>query len=689
MSTKPKLLVTVLVLSFLTGSLGGQTVSRRILALYDSHRGQTTRKNHIHANAEVILNHLGCIVDYVDIAKGLPNDKQMRKYRGVVTWFYSNSMHQPKAFLEWASRQIDAGRRFVILGNLGVFKDARTDEFLKIGEVNQFCKRMGFTIVTANWTENPTRIELVHKDPEMVEFERSLDYELTNYEIYKPDDSESKVYLKLKRNDIANSESALVFTTPQGGLAAAGYVLSENKDVLKRQWRINPFKFFEETFGLEGLPRPDVTTLNGRRIWCSHIDGDALISRTEIKPNTYCGEIIRDEILRKYKWPVSVSVVVGEVETDPKFEDMARSIYQLDWVEAASHSYSHPFYWADDYEDKDKYSSRHLPIKGYKFNLRDEIIGSVNTINKRLLPRHKKVKQFFWTGNCEPTEEAMRLCRKMKIHNINGGDTVFDKANRSYTSVAPLSVDVNGYRQIYAPNANENIYTNQWQGPYYGYKFALQTFKNTESPVRIKPIDVYYHFYIGEKWAALNSLKQVLSKTMSMEVAPMFISNYIAVVEGFFSAQMNRISQNTWKIKNYGECTTIRFDKTQKFPDLDKSVNVIGFHHYQRSLYVHLDQGEEATIVLTDSRPKKTYLAQGSHRIFDWQASRQTIAFRTEGFGQGQFVFANLLENATYQVSIQNETKKFTLQTDASGSLVFNHSMEGPLKVTIDLPRQL
>ena len=91
---------------------------------------------------------------------------------------------------------------------------------------------------------------------------------------------------------------------------------------------------------LKGEPRPDVTTLNGLRVWSSHIDGDALISRSEVKPSTYCGEIIRDEILNRYKWPVSVSVVVGEVETDPKFENIARSIYRLDWVEAASHRVS-------------------------------------------------------------------------------------------------------------------------------------------------------------------------------------------------------------------------------------------------------------------------------------------------------------------------------------------------------------
>ena len=130
---------------------------------------------------------------------------------------------------------------------------------------------------------------------------------------------------------------------------------------------------------------------------------------------------------------------------------------------------------------------------------------SVKYINETLLPSGKKVRTFFWTGNCEPTPAAVKLCQELGIDNINGGDSIFDRKNPSYTSLAPLGVEVGGYRQIYAPNSNENIYTNEWHGPYYGFKFVLETFGNTESPVRIKPINIYYHYYSGERWAALNA----------------------------------------------------------------------------------------------------------------------------------------------------------------------------------------
>ncbi|MFQ5677212.1 MAG: hypothetical protein ACE5G1_15070, partial [bacterium] len=669
-------------------SLYGQPVSRRILALYDSQRGQTAKKNHIHANAEVILNHLGCIVEYWDLANGLPEAAVTRKYRGILTWFYRKAMNRPQAYLRWAAEQINRGRKFVVLGNLGAFKDAATGELLALNVVNEFCNRLGVLAGDAHWTENSARIELVFKDPQMVEFERSLDYELTNYEVYKSSNSKNQVYLKLRRNDIANSESDLVLTTPAGGFAAAGYVLYEDEATYEKQWRINPFLFFTEAFDLKDIPRPDVTTLNGLRVWSSHIDGDALISKSEIKPDTFCGEVIRDEILKQYKWPVSMSVVVAEVETDPKFVRIARSIYELDWVEAASHSYSHPFYWADDYDKKDNYPERHLPVAGYEFNLQDEIVGSVSTINIKLLPANKKVQQFFWTGNCEPTPQAMKLCQKAGLGNINGGDTVFDNMHSSYTNVAPLSVDVGGYRQIYAPNANENMYTNEWRGPYYGYKLVLQTLSKTDSPLRIKPIDIYYHFYSGEKWASLNALKEVIAKTTSQAVAPMFISDYIAMVQGFFSASLQRISDNAWKIRNYGKCTTMRFDKTAAFPDLQKSVNVLGFHHYQGSLYVHLAEGDNAIIVLATKQPARPYLSQASHRIADWRASKEQVAFATAGFGRGLFIVKNLSANATYIVEINREAKT-SVRTDDNGTLTFSRLMTGPISLKFELAGDL
>ncbi|MCG8605255.1 DUF2194 domain-containing protein [bacterium] len=673
-------------------SLGTQPVARHILALYDSERGQSTRINHIHANAEVVLNHLGCFVDYWDLQDGLPDEKIMEKYRGVLTWFYSNSMRHPEQYLKWAARQVAAGRKFVIIGDVGATVDSRTGKLTDTDATRQFYERLGFQIDNSMNTDDPSRIELVFRDPQMVEFERSLDYEVSYYRRITPLWPEkTNVYLRLQRADERNSKSTLVFTTPTGGFVATSYAIYENAYSHQRRWRLNPFLFFNEAFDLGGLPRPDVTTLNGMRIWCSHIDGDGLISKSETKPNTFCGEIIRDQIIKKYQWPISVSVVVGEVIQGPEFVDISRSIFELDWVEAASHSYAHPFYWSEDYRNKEKYETRHLQIPGYTFDLQKEVIGSVEYINETLLPPGKKVKTFFWTGNCEPQAEALALCEEIGIYNTNGGDTIFDSNQPTYTGVAPLGVPVGDYWQVYSPNTNENVYTDDWGGPFYGFKFVLDTFKNTESPVRIKPINIYYHFYSGEKWAALNALKQVIETTVTQNVAPMFITEYIEMVHGFRSAEFDAIGPNRWRLSQYGKCTTVRFDNTDLFPNLAQSSGVLGFNHYQGSLYVHLEERDEAIIALSDSRPEMVYLEQGSHRTMDWTVSKELVTFLTDGFGKATFILSNLSRDSKYSVLIDPMPSNSSMKkvqtvgrTDSDGRFQIMHNLSGPVEVEIN-----
>ena len=51
-----------------------------------------------------------------------------------------------------------------------------------------------------------------------------------------------------------------------------------------RQWYINPFELFREAFQTDALPKPDTTTLSGRRIYYSHVDGDGWRNVTQIEP---------------------------------------------------------------------------------------------------------------------------------------------------------------------------------------------------------------------------------------------------------------------------------------------------------------------------------------------------------------------------------------------------------------------
>ncbi len=63
--------------------------------------------------------------------------------------------------------------------------------------------------------------------------------------------------------------------------------------------------------------------------------------------------------------------------------------------------------------------------------------------------------------------------------------------------------------QVFATNQNENIYTNLWHGPYYGFERVIETYELTEKPYRFKAVNIYYHSYSGTKVASLRALRKV------------------------------------------------------------------------------------------------------------------------------------------------------------------------------------
>ena len=86
-------------------------------------------------------------------------------------------------------------------------------------------------------------------------------------------------------------------------------------------------------------------------------------------------------------------------------------------------------------------------------------------------------------------------------------------------NIGPSGVNYGPYFQVYAPVQNENIYTNLWTGPFWGFLNVIQTFELTENPRRLKPISIY-HFYSGQKLASLNALKRVYEWAISREGGP-------------------------------------------------------------------------------------------------------------------------------------------------------------------------
>ncbi len=301
---------------------------------------------------------------------------------------------------------------------------------------------------------------------------------------------------------------------------------------------MDPFAFLSLALGDLAAPVPDTTTRDGLRLFLNHIDGDGFSNFSRVEAGQRSAEIIRDRILKKYPLPVTVSIIEAELRglirtqraaDAPVLAAVARGIFALPQVEAASHTYSHPFFWIEGDRTEAFYDEQYLDLKApqEKLDLVREIEGSVRYINEQLAPPDRPVRVFLWTGNCRPPPEALALTRRLGLENINGGDTLITARNRTLTAVAPRTMPWGDELQIYAPNQNENVYTNNWRGPLFGtFTHVLATYALTETPRRLKPVNLYYHFYSGDYPASVHALETIYDWVMTQPLHALTVSGY-------------------------------------------------------------------------------------------------------------------------------------------------------------------
>jgi polysaccharide biosynthesis protein PelA len=685
------------------GGLPAAPLPRVILAIYDSRYQKDVRDTRIHRLLEMPLNHLGLIVRYQDRNAGLPPPERMRDVRGIITWFQSDSMQNPEEFLAWAETAIDAGKRFVVLGDLSVARNLQ-GQATQTELINRFLAKLGLR--TDNWVPVTYDVRIVYKDPLMMDFERPLPAALPAFDSVKVIDRSARVHLLARKGNDPGTDSALVVTGPHGAYAANGYTHfatytapEDNSQTGEAhlQWYLNPFEFSRLAFATDALPKPDTTTVVGRRIYYSHIDGDGWRNQTEVAryraQRLSSAEVILRETIQPFPdLPVTVGPIAADLDPhwfgNEESLRVARQILAIPWVEAGSHTYSHPLdwetlsleakedataargglwgwwqrtpwplwervaeQWSDKYTGEDKSSdqkpkfrrgqSRLRSYDLYPFDMNQEIGGSIAFIN-RLLPAGKRVQLLQWSGTTLESESVMEATRRAGVRNINGGDTRFDPEFDSYAWVSPLGRQVGRYEQVYSSESNENTYTNLWNERYFGFRYLVQTLRNTESPIRVKPFNLYYHMFSGEKEPGLEAVLGNLAYARSQELAPITASQYASIVDGFFSVAFTEMGNRRWRVEHRDGLNTIRFDHAEtQGVDWSNSRGVIGQRHYQGSLYVALDPADESPIVaLAEANLAQShvppYLIQSRWLVSHLQTSPWEFSFSAYGFGPAE-----------------------------------------------------
>lgn len=661
---------------------------RKVLVLYDSQAGQSATANIVFAGFQTVLNYYGIITDYHDVNDGaLPDDRRMQPYRGVIVTFGRIDPRLAKRYLSWLDRQFAERRRVVVLASLSIAGEAGRDAHALLERIYQ---RLGIA-KGGKFIAAPRLIRYAYKDPRMVEFERRYPALPPIYDQFTVTGKGVVPHLLLERTDLKDSRSAVILTSPSGGFAVSEYINWKNIDDNRRKWYLNPFFFMEKALGLSNMPAPDPTTLSGLRVGFSHVDADGFSGASRVVEKQTCAEVMRDRVFRKVPFPITVSVIVAEIDprlarTDLHF-NTARDIYRLSNIEPASHSYSHPYYWSDTSENKQRYREKlGIKVPGYTFNDKTELDDSVSYITTKLAPPGKPCRVFQWTGECRPVENQVARLDAIKVLNINGGDTVYDDIDNSLFGVEPLYRQVGRRTQVHIGQANDNIFTNNLEGPFYGYRHVITTMQRTGTPRRLKPVNVYYHFFSAEQNALLRAVQDVYGWALKQELAPLYTSQYLKMMQGFMSASIKSEAPGRISVSNYGECTTVRLPQDAMTPDMEKSVNVLGYNRTPQGLYVTLERNRQRALIVlqkTASPGRSPHVQKATGFVSGFSRVGRSVRLSYEGFGrEGRVVLGGMAAGAEFRISgsAAGAVQKM-LRADANGILEIKGMQSGVLEV--------
>ncbi len=467
--------ITFILCSFLAmPTIAQNALPRVIYSFYDKEQSPTPRFSMLHRASEMPLNYLGFHMEYYSLDDPLPEWRD--DVAGMMLWLPAGSHFKDgKAYLDWIEKGIRKNKKFIFMGDVGFDGKFITEED-NLKHANDVLKQVGFTLKD-EWANITYNADIILKNPKMVEYERNYFGILPSFNGVKATkDATSHLTVRRYTDENIDEYSDLVITHEKGGYVARDYEFfytenNEEETKTSQRWLINPFYFFRTILLDDYTPIPDATTITGKRIFYSHIDGDGWNNVSEIKEyaqkKTLSSKVMLEEILKPYSnIPFTVAPIVNDLRTDcyglPESKQIAIDTFALPNVEPASHTFSHPLLW--------RYFEHYNPLYEVKF-LSDypELPGSTNSlygaISSALSSRTYLEEP--WREFIEATEHSETLNPNPAFRR-KGGFFINDYVTpRSYACEPfDMRTEIEGsveYMQSLAP-AEKEVRLLQWSG---------------------------------------------------------------------------------------------------------------------------------------------------------------------------------------------------------------------------------
>jgi len=205
------------------------------------------------------LTQLGLLVEVHDAGGSLPELDGRQDIRGIVVWLTIGAVGDP-FFADWVRNAVRRDLPVVMMGALPEVED-RFGLFLALGLLYGHDDRAySYDMRVVDW------------DEALIGFERRFDRLFPDTPVMRPlDATQAESLLVLERRGNAADRTHPVIVTRKGAYAADGYAVWTAPGGGAHRWLVDPVAWFRRALRIETMPVPDMTTLNGRRIFAPAI----------------------------------------------------------------------------------------------------------------------------------------------------------------------------------------------------------------------------------------------------------------------------------------------------------------------------------------------------------------------------------------------------------------------------------
>ena len=717
----PVALITLLVWGIsAAGVWGCESLPRKTLALYDSDREGEPRDTRIHRYAEVVLNHMGQVVVYYDVAQETPPEVDPAEVGLVMSWFDGTAAEMPNVG-KWLAQEdafCNGGPKIVAFGNFdpwaGLQDDISNKALASMGmETDGVIYPVGVSSVVSQ------------KNDDLLDYEADFLIEPGDYQGVVA----SAAALPLLQISTPGKEVALAVAGPAGGYVHATATVDTDARG-QAFWIIDPFEFFQRVLQEDAVPKPDPTTFQGLRTFFVTVSSvgwlDVMPTRVFGEPERLASEVLVERLVEPFfDIPMSIAVLAGDLVREPggNFADRGRQAAMRAFaaanVQGAAQGFSDIRDWSffADYDegqeaeildapeveegrdalvtsavktlrgafaDTGASTFSHTPGAPRKyatapFDLGMELAGAIEQLNA-LSQGERPVQLYAWSGNARPFEEALEAQAATSVPAMGGGGGIMDAAGSSLTGLWPFSAQVGDYSQVYDALSGDASYTGYWTSPLYGFYRLKETLEQTENPRRLKPFQLSFAARSTIYFETRRAIASYLDLARSSEVVPIRASTYAETVQGFLSARIISKGPGTWQIRDRGALQTVRLDQAENWAlDMRRSEGVMGARRKGESLYVTLDPGVEVPLVALTQEGIQSGIVLGSEApaliesrliVETWKRGDCGVELEVSGFAEGEVVLFGPPQ-ARYGVAISDadQDRRQEIMADEAGLL--------------------